>query len=476
MPEFSPDELAAWSGGQWIGPPPGTVSGFAIDSRTLQPGDCFIALQTARQDGHAFVAAAAKAGAAAALVARPVVDCRLPQLVVADPLRALHACARAHRQQFKGLVIGVTGSAGKTSTKELLARMLGLELTLATTGNLNNHLGVPLTLLRLECGRHRFAVVEAGINACGEMAQLAELIRPDAAILTNVGPAHLEGLGSVAGVAAEKALLLAAVPEPGWKVFPESCLRHTPIAALGGQRAVVGEAAEGSSANVIFQAKRKDSAETENDAAVSQTAADRDVSGRVSLQVDLPGRPVAFLKLPPLSAGMRMNMILAASLALLLGTDRGVVQAAVDGWQPAHCRGEIKHVGEQVFYLDCYNANPLAMSDALSFFSERYADRPRLFVIGSMRELGAESEAAHRQVGRVLRLRPGDRALFIGEQGELLRQGALDAGNSPDALMVLPETAQAADPVAAFAGAIFLKGSRVWRLESLVPAEAVASC
>ncbi len=179
MPSFLPAQLASWTGGRWTAQPVSSLLGFAIDSRQLRRGDVFVAIKSEQRDGHAFLGAAEAAGASAALVSTPDPALALPQLVVADPLRAFQAIAREHRRLFRGPVVGISGSAGKTSTKNLLALLLEAAAAssdahagqvLATEGNLNNHLGVPLTLTRLDPAVHRFAVVEAGISAPGEMA------------------------------------------------------------------------------------------------------------------------------------------------------------------------------------------------------------------------------------------------------------------------------------------------------------------
>jgi len=202
------------------------LTAFGVDTRALRPGDVFVALRTERRDGHDFLADAATAGAAAALVAVPDRAVPLPQLVVPDPLAAFQAIAREHRRTFRGAVVGISGSAGKTSTKDLLALLLGGAScgVVATEGNLNNHLGVPLTLTRLDPAVHRFAVVEAGISAPGEMAPLAGMIEPDVALITLVAAAHTRDLGGLEGVAREKALLPAAVRPGGVAIVPRSTL------------------------------------------------------------------------------------------------------------------------------------------------------------------------------------------------------------------------------------------------------------
>ena len=170
MPAYAPEKLATWTGGSWTRIPGGPLTGFNQDTRTLRAGQVFVALKTDRRDGHDFLEDARKAGAAAALTAREVPGISLPQLVTADPLAAFQRIAREHRREFHGTVVGVTGSVGKTSTKDLLALLLGgAPDVLATEGNLNNFIGVPLTLTKLEAA-HRAAVIEAGISVRGEMA------------------------------------------------------------------------------------------------------------------------------------------------------------------------------------------------------------------------------------------------------------------------------------------------------------------
>ena len=181
---FNPSDLAAWTGGRWTRPPAAPLRGFHFDSRRLEPGIVFVALPGAQRDGHDFLPAAAAGGAAAALVARARPEADLPQLVVGDTLRAWQSIARQHRRAFAGPVVGISGSAGKTSTKDLLALLLGAAArgVAATEGNFNNELGVPLTLTQLEPARHRWAVIEAGISAPGEMDRLAAMIAPDVAV------------------------------------------------------------------------------------------------------------------------------------------------------------------------------------------------------------------------------------------------------------------------------------------------------
>jgi len=210
-------DVAAATGGRLAGND-AEFEGVSTDSRTLGPGQLFVALRGERFDGHAFVGAARDRGAAGALVESSA-DSALPQVVAHDAQAALTALAGAWRGKSNALVIGVGGSNGKTTTKELLAAILDCAgPTLATRGNLNNHIGVPLTLLRLETS-HRYAVVEMGANHPGEIAALATLAKPSIALVTNAGDEHLEGFGDLAGVAHAEGEMYAALESRGIAVI-----------------------------------------------------------------------------------------------------------------------------------------------------------------------------------------------------------------------------------------------------------------
>ncbi|MEX2051076.1 MAG: UDP-N-acetylmuramoyl-tripeptide--D-alanyl-D-alanine ligase, partial [Steroidobacteraceae bacterium] len=210
-------EVAAATGGRLAGND-ADFSGVSIDSRTLERGQLFVALRGERFDGHAFVAGAREKGAAAAVVEHELSGA-FPQVVVRDSQAALTALAGAWRSKCRALVLGVGGSNGKTTTKELLAGILeSAGPTLATRGNLNNHIGVPLTLLRLEPA-HRYAVIEMGANHPGEIAALAGLAAPSIALVTNAGDEHLEGFGDLAGVAHAEGEMYAALPSDGTAVI-----------------------------------------------------------------------------------------------------------------------------------------------------------------------------------------------------------------------------------------------------------------
>jgi UDP-N-acetylmuramoyl-tripeptide--D-alanyl-D-alanine ligase len=464
VPSFPPENLAAWTSGKWTTLPESPLAGFTMDTRQLRGGQVFVALKTDRRDGHDFLADAQAAGASAALVSRPVSGLTLPQLVVADPLVAFQTIAREHRRSFRGPVIGISGSAGKTSTKNLLALLLGQEdgSVLATEGNLNNHLGVPLTLTRLDPARHRYAVIEAGISAPGEMEVLAGMIEPDFGIITLVAPAHLEELGGIEGVARAKAALLAAVHTGGSALFPQACLafeafRELKVNCWKLGRADVPLPADLPLANTFFT--------------LIQCAEETLVAMRDSVS----GKALNFV-LRRVSDGMGQNAALAIRAALLLGVKADTIRERLSRWQPAALRGELRREDGRLLYIDCYNANPAAMTDALATFHAVAPDTdPRLLVIGCMGELGPESPAYHRALGRSIHLRRQDRLVIIGDEAEIVRAGALEGGASDKQVDVVASLEPVRAQLADFKGAVFIKGSRRYRLETVLTGEALSA-
>jgi UDP-N-acetylmuramoyl-tripeptide--D-alanyl-D-alanine ligase len=455
MPQFNPEQIAAWTGGNWTIRPAGALTGFSQDTRALGAGQVFVALKTEQRDGHDFVATAAEHGASAAFVARPAAGCALPQLVVADPLAALQRVAREHRLEFHGTVVGVTGSAGKTSTKDLLALLLGeAPDVLATEGNLNNHIGVPLTLTRLDRTAHRAAVVEAGINFPGDMPPLAGMIEPDHSVVTLVGPAHLEKLGSLEGVAWEKSRLPAANRPGGLAVFPVACWQYDCFRALRNPLVLV-PANEG-----MVRVE-------------GRTATFTVLHRPDRTEVTLGGRRPFVLR--RVSGGMAQNAALALALASELGVSDAVLQKRAEAWQPAKWRGEMQTAGAARIYCDFYNANPASMADSIAAFSGlARADMPRLYVLGGMEELGAQAAEFHRALGRALLLRPGDFLFAIGGNSAALREGMLENGNDPAQIAVVEDLDPVRARLAGFAGDVFVKGSRRYRLETVLDTHAPA--
>jgi len=448
MFSFAPTYLAKWTGGRWLSAPGVALTGFTQDTRQLSSGQVFVALKTDQRDGHDFLRAAVAAGASAALVSRPDPSLILPQLVVADTLKAFQAIAREHRRLFSGPVVGISGSCGKTSTKNLLAQLLGGEPTvLSTEGNLNNHLGVPLTLTRLKPELQNFAVIEAGISGPGEMAELAGMIEPNHGIVTLVAHAHTEELGGIEGVAHEKAVLLQQVKPGGLCVFPKQCWDFPAFQNLPQAGIVVAPAGAEVKAPRVM-----------NFGATFTATGTSLVVGKRQFQFRRVSR------------GMAQNAALAIVLASELGATDDAIQQALENWQAAKWRGEFRREGGRLLYLDFYNANPASMEDALeTFYAIAPVSEPRLLVLGCMEELGPDAPHHHRKLGQSLQLRPQDRVYVIGGEAAAVVAGALEAGTPGECIKFVDSLEPLAAVIAAFQGAVFMKGSRRYGLEKALP-------
>ena len=369
MSLWTPADLVSATGGMLSHP--FAAAGVSIDTRTLQPGDLFVALRGDNNDGHAHVAAALAAGAAGALVHAdpPGVPDDAPLLRVADTLDALWALGRYARARFGGRLVAVTGSVGKTTTKEMLRAILGrLAPTHAAEASYNNHWGVPLTLARLPPDA-RYAVIEIGMNHAGEIAPLASLARPHVAVITNVGSAHVGHLGSIAAVAAEKASILQGLEPAGLGVIPA----ELEIAAPTGSRLVRFGAPPAAASLRGF----------EGDADGSLVSARLDGMD-LSFRLGAPGRHMA------------ENALTALAAAQALGADAREGARALAYFTPGSGRGARRPLlgGAATLLDESYNASPQAVRAALDLLRLVPASR-RIAVLGDMLELGSFAAAEH---------------------------------------------------------------------------------
>ncbi len=438
-------DVAAVTGGRLAGGDD-EFAGVSIDSRTIERGQLFVALRGDRFDGHAFIAAAAERGAAALLVEKPV-QSSLPQVVVGDSLSALTALARGWRKKSRALVLGVGGSNGKTTTKELLAAILAVAgPTLATRGNLNNHIGVPLTLLRLEPG-HRFAVIEMGANHAGEIAALAALAEPQIALVTNAGDEHLEGFGDLEGVARAEGEMFAALPPSGTAVINvDDPFNELWCGLSRGARVIrFGFDASAEVRATAIQGR------IEAGAFVTQfTLALAGEQARVRL--GLAGRHNV------------SNALGAAAAAHAAGVALPAIVAGLEHTRPVAGRLQLKP-GPRGSWLidDSYNANPSSVRAGIDVLCALPGEH--WLVLGEMAELGSETVASHAGVGDYAR-RAGITRLFA--IGDAARHAVAAFGGRGS---WYEDAARLADALAGSLDAgvtALVKGSRVNRLERVV--------
>jgi UDP-N-acetylmuramoyl-tripeptide--D-alanyl-D-alanine ligase len=410
-------------------------TGWSVDTRTLCPGDLFFALRGPNHDGHAYVALAMQMGAAAAVVERPIPDATT--LVVPDSLVALQKLAAWARLQWGGRVVGITGSAGKTTAKDAIAHLLAVELQVGKTiGNLNNHVGVPLSLLRLP-DEARVAVLEMGMNHAGEIRDLAAIAKPDIGVVTNVGYAHVEAFASIEGVALAKRELIEALdPRAG-------------IAVLNADDPHVAQFREIHPGRTItFGLSNVADVRATNMAFASDGARFR-VDG-VDFHTTLAGRHGVL----NLLAGM------AVARAFEIPLER--LRQAVATFTIGKMRGERLERNGIIIWNDCYNSNPEAVHAMLDVLRSTPARR-HIAVLGEMLELGHAAESLHRQAGRCAAESGIDALVAVHGAARFMAEEAVRAGMPPQSVQFFEHSEDAGGFVRQLAqpgDAILFKGSR----------------
>jgi UDP-N-acetylmuramoyl-tripeptide--D-alanyl-D-alanine ligase len=428
--------------------PPTPLTGVSIDSRTIAPGALFVAIAGPRFDGHDYVAEAARRGAAAAMVHRDV-ESALPLLRVPDTTRALGDLARRVRESAGIPVAAITGSAGKTTTKEMAAGLLSTRgPVLKTEGNLNNQYGLPLTLLRL-APEHRFGVLELGMSAAGELRALTAIARPDAAVITLVAPVHLEFFPSLAAIADAKAEILEGLGPGG-------------VAILNGDDEHLRRVGRAHPGRVIWFGRDR----------AFDVSAERWRGTVHGMRFDLRlGGETVDVALPFPGPHNLTNFLAASAVALHFGLTAEEVAARAPSLLPASHRGQVRRLRGGVTLLDdCYNSNPVAVEAAVAALTLAAPGR-RVAFLGDMLELGPTAAALHRDVGRAVAGKL-DVLAAVGPLAASFLDGARESEKRPAELVAFPDAAAAAastDLVKA-GDAVLVKGSRGVRLEAVVNA------
>lgn len=418
------------------------ISRVSIDSRAVQPGDLFFCIVGQKLDGHEFARQAVDNGARAVVASAPL-ELGVPVLLVRDTTLALGRMARVWRERATARVIGVSGSAGKTTVKEMLAAVLSLH---GRTGknyrNLNNQIGLPLSILEMS-GEEDFWVLELGISRPGDMDELGYILAPDAALLTNIGACHLEGLGSLEGVAEQKSILLDHVRSGGFacvnadypQLVRECARRQLRLVSFSGCGA------------------RADYACTSQEVVQDGLLYSLRVGvGDVRLHV-------------PASVHVPENVAAVTAMAMELGVPARTIEAGLADFSPVAQRFVQNAVGSWLFIDDTYNANPVSMARSITEAARLARGRRLVLVLGEMRELGEDSARAHRELGEMVAGTQATHCFFHGRHAADVESGLGGFKGVFRPLGAADELSQALAELRGDGGVMLFKGSRGCRME-----------
>ena len=459
-PLIAAGEILRATGGELLGGGNGwSCRGLSTDTRTMAAGNLFVALAGENFDGHDCLAAAAKKGASGLLIGMDrrdrldKIDSTLPVIGVPDTLRALGDMAHAWRKRYSLPVVAITGSAGKTTTKEILAAIASRSRkVLKTEGNLNNLIGLPLTLLKLR-EEHELAIVEMGTNSPGEIARLTAIAAPDVGLITNIGPAHLEGLVSLEGVREEKGDLFRVMDGKGAAVVNHDDPEVGLLAERWrGKRITFGL---GTGADITARS-------------IGQAG---EMGVRFNLLIEGIGTRT-LLRAP--GKHNVANALAAAAAAWILGFDRNVIAEGIAAFSPVPGRTEIRRLGNGAgMILDAYNANPASVREALKTLQELRGTGRAFVILGDMLELGDKTEEFHREIGEFA-VRTGIDHLFLkGALSRFTAAGAVEQGlpgeritffDDPGSVISLLKSRLLKDDW------VLIKGSRRMKLEKVAEA------
>jgi UDP-N-acetylmuramoyl-tripeptide--D-alanyl-D-alanine ligase len=425
------------------------IERISTDSRTIREAELFVALRGENFDGHRFIDDVANAGAAGAIVDRSwkgkvPKDCAI--LRAADTLLAYQSLAANYRKSLSIKVLAITGSNGKTSTKDFSASVLGRKFRVTKTqGNFNNHVGLPRTILEAN-SKHEVGVWEIGMNHPGEVAPLAKIAGPDAAIITNIGVAHIEFMGSREAIAKEKGALAEAVDPSGTVILNGDDPFSEGIAVRTGAHVVFA----GTKGGTIRAMDIQQSADG-SDFTIIEGA------HRCRAQLPVPG------------IHMVQNAVLAVAAGRAFGLSLEEASSGLAGAPLAKARLQIKEINGVQFLDDSYNANPDSMKAALQTLVELDAEGKRIAVLGEMRELGQETQRGHEEVGEAAAAFGIDQLIGIGEMAGIIAQAAKKAGLENSA--TVGSTSEAADllhEITQPGDLVLIKGSRLARTEDVI--------
>lgn len=452
MADFSLTEVVKATGGQVINT--GNLKlfrGISTDTRNIQAGNLFVALVGERFDGNEFAAQAVAKGAGGVLVSKAVqVPSEITVIQVPDTLAALQALARFHRNRYNIPVVAVTGSNGKTTTKDMLAAVLSSRFNvLKTEANFNNEIGLPLTLLKLEAS-HEVAVVEMGMRARGEIRELTEIAKPTVGVVTNVGETHVEILGTVENIADAKAELVEAIG-------------HDDVVILNADNPYVRGMRNKAQGRVVFFGLGAEAFVRAENIVTGENGEMKTIFDCASVRGSFP------VTLQTVGIHNVYNALAAIAVGWELGLKPGELQCGIASFVPGAMRFEIKKFGEYTVINDVYNASPLSMTAALTTLGNISQGR-KIAVLGDMLELGDAGIEAHRKVGSQAALQGVDSIITVGKLAEHIATAANEQGVKTQSFTEHKPAIEALRMLIKPGDYILLKGSRGMKMETMLEA------
>lgn len=386
------------------------ITGAVLDSRKVEPGCLFFATKGQRVDGHSFIPQVAEKGASLVICEKaPEVD--VPYIIVPDSFEALKKVAAFYRSQLSIPIIGVTGSVGKTSTKEMIAACLSSKFhVLKTEGNFNNEVGLPLTILKIR-KEHEAAVIEMGISDFGEMTRLSQIAKPDICVITNIGMCHLENLIDRDGVLKAKTEVFDCMQENGQVILNGNDDKLATITEVHGQKPLFF----GMSDSVDIDAVAID---VQSKGLFGSEFTMRFFDEEVNMSVPLPGKH------------MVANALAAALVGKKLGMTTPQIVEGIASVKATDGRSNILKISDKVIIDDCYNANPVSMRSAIDLL--KMAEGKKVAILGDMFELGADELTLHREIGQYATMAMLDKMIFIGNLSKEMYEGARKLHATPE--------------------------------------------
>ncbi|HYF82038.1 MAG TPA: UDP-N-acetylmuramoyl-tripeptide--D-alanyl-D-alanine ligase [Clostridia bacterium] len=426
------------------------VNGVSIDSRRINPGNMFIALKGESFDGHDFISTAIENGAAVVVTQKPLNECSIPYILVGDTLKALQDIARYYRGKFQIPFVAVTGSSGKTTTKDMIASVLSQKFNvLKTEGNFNNAIGLPLTLLKLQYD-HEIAILEMGMNSPGEISLLSDIVRQDIAVISNVGNAHIEKLGSRENILKAKLEVFDYFDSSSTAVINGD---NDMLSDFSSEKyRVIRYGLEKSNDLYAFGIKEKG-------------------EDGIDFEVNKGGASESFTVLLP---GMHnvYNALSAIAVARLFDMKGSDIRKGLLSFKPSKMRMDIINTSNGVKIInDAYNANPESMKAAINVLQSLKAGGKSVCITGDMLELGDASEGEHYNIGAYAAEIGVDIIVAIGNFSDAVKKGAEDSGMSKNnlyAFLVKDEAASTLDKIIRPGDVVLVKGSRVMKMENIV--------